>query len=48
VFEDYRAKEVYADLAQRLVSRKQVGAVEVAEDPVKVFLQLVSMLLSAQ
>jgi hypothetical protein len=48
VFEDYRAEEVYADFAERLVARKQVGAIKVAEDPVKVFLQLVSMFLSAQ
>jgi hypothetical protein len=43
MLEDYRTKEVYRELAEGLVSWEQVGTVEVAEDPVQVFLQLVSI-----
>lgn len=38
VVEDGGAEEVDGDLAQRLVTGQQVGAVEVAEDPIEVFL----------
>lgn len=45
VFEDYGAEEDDRDFSKGLVSWEQVGAVEVAEDPVEVFLQLFSTVL---
>ena len=43
VLEDDGAEEVYRDFAERLMSWEQVGAVEIAKDPIEVFLYFVSM-----
>ena len=39
MLEDERPEEIDRDLTKGLVARKEVGAVEVAEDPIEVFLQ---------
>lgn len=43
VFEDDGAEETYRNFAERLMSWEQVGAVEIAKDPIEVFLYFVSM-----
>jgi hypothetical protein len=40
--EDMGAEEVDGDIPQRLVAREQISAVEIAKDPVEVFLKQVS------